>query len=93
MTFETSVPQSVRDTMAGLHATTLNRRQRPALLLPGALLMAVGSQLLAALVLVDLRLTTFLQRSHTMSVSTAQSSIHDLIERILNDPFRSGSLQ
>ncbi len=81
--------------MPSNHPGNTEEWPQAALLLPGALLVAVRAQLLAALVLVNLRLTTFLQRSHTVVRLSCPvfNSIHDLIERILNDPFRSGSLQ
>src|SRR5690606_1279595 len=59
-------PSNLRDRRWGSPAWADRRSGRARLLLPGALLVAIRAQLLAALVLVDLGLATFLQRSHTV---------------------------
>jgi hypothetical protein len=68
--------------------------------------VAIGAQLLSALVFVDFRLPTFFQRSHTVKsvkglsvpgfglVASPESfSVNDFVQGILDDPFSAGGLK
>jgi len=71
-------------------------RQRPPctrLLLPGALLVPVQTQLLAAFVFVDFRLTTFFYGTHILIFWFYEKSINHLVQWILDDAFSTRRLQ
>jgi hypothetical protein len=57
MTTKQPAPRSVAKARGGREAEAVSRRQQ--LLLPGALLVTIQAQLLAALVLVNFRLAAF----------------------------------